>query len=400
MLTQDALTDCRFCSQVSKANGEDPIGTARQADHWLVLEFAQPWTQEMFHEDPQITLFLKLLKQLFFKRGVIMQPILIAPDKEYSRLGETRVIYYHRSQKQFARFEKQEFIVPEAEFPRLVEALLKHLMKQPNEFSKFQRYQQDTSHIREILICTHGNIDAACARFGYPLYKKLRDEYAGNWVNKEGQGNADVQNWEHHGGSSPLSPSTSLPHHLSTTQLRVWRCSHFGGQQFAPTLVDLPDGHYWGHLEPEMLDRLVYRQGDVTRLRSFYRGWAGLSTFEQVAEREIWIQEGWSWLSLRRSGQIISKGLSGVKRYLYPVLRLIPLKQVQVFLERWTQDATWAEVQIRFMSSDRVTSGIYSARVEVSDAVMTAFKSSKSGEEIQLQTTPQYRVSRLEKKKL
>ena len=42
MLTQDALVDCRFCSLVSKANGEDPIGTAGTADHWLVVEFAQP----------------------------------------------------------------------------------------------------------------------------------------------------------------------------------------------------------------------------------------------------------------------------------------------------------------------------------------------------------------------
>ncbi|NET38753.1 MAG: sucrase ferredoxin [Cyanothece sp. SIO1E1] len=363
MPTQAILNDCRFCSLVSKANGEDPIGTARTADHWLVFELAQPWTKATFQDDPRIKPLIELSQQLFFKRGVTIQSLLIAPDSDYSRPGKTRVIYYYRPQQQFAQFEKQEFIVPETQFPRLITALLKHLLKQPNELSQFQCYRQETNHIREILVCTHGNIDAACARFGYPIYQQLRDTYA------------------------------------EPTQLRVWRCSHFGGHKFAPTLVDLPAGRYWGHLEPEMIESLVHRQGDVTKLRSFYRGWAGLNKFEQVVEREIWMQIGWDWLSHRISGQTTSKGLKGVKRYLYSLLRLIPLKQLQLFLEQWTKDATWAEVQIQFASPDQTTSGTYSARVEMSDPVMSAAKSPKSGEEIQLQPVPQYRVSHLEKAK-
>jgi len=361
MLNQDTLADCRFCSLVSKANGEDPIGSAPAADHWLVVEYAQPWLEEMFHKDPQIILFFKLLKRLFIWRGLVMWPILVAPDKEYSRPGETRVMHYYRPQRQFAQFAKQEFIVPEDKLPRLITALLRHLMKQPNELSQFQRYRFDTSHIREILVCTHGNVDAACARFGYPIYKTLRNEYA------------------------------------EASQLRVWRCSHFGGHKFAPTLVDFPDGHYWGHLEPEMLDQLVYRHGDVILLRSFYRGWAGLNSLEQVAERDIWIKEGWDWLSSRKHGKTIGKGLTGIKRYLYPLLRWIPLKQVQVLLEQWTYDAAWATVQIHFTRSDQSTSGIYKARVEMSGQVMSAGWSPQPGESIELQSTPQYHVQRLER---
>ncbi|MEM1256367.1 MAG: sucrase ferredoxin [Cyanobacteria bacterium P01_H01_bin.21] len=212
MLTQDALADCRFCSQVSKGNGEDPIGTAGTANHWLVMELAQPWTEQMFKEDPRITPLIELFKKLFMRHGIMMQPMLIAPDREYSQPGKTRVIYYHRPQKQFAQFEKQEFIVPEADFPRLARAIMKQLMKQPNELEAFQSYRHDTSHIREMLVCTHGNIDVACARFGQPIYKKLRDEYAG----------------------------------FPSSLLRVWRCSHFGGHKFAPTLIDLPSGQYLG----------------------------------------------------------------------------------------------------------------------------------------------------------
>ena len=361
MLTQDALSDCRFCAQVSKEKGEDPIGTAGTAAHWLVIELAQPWTKELYTQDPMMVSLIKLFRQLFIRHGVSIQPILIAPDREYSQPGKTRMIYYYRSQRPFAQFEKQEYLVPEADFPKLATAIMMRLMKRPNELEAFQCYRQDTSHIREMLVCTHGNIDVACARFGQPIYKTLRQEYAAQ----------------------------------SDDRLRVWRCSHFGGHKFAPTLVDLPDGRYWGHLEAELLDTLVYRQGDVERLRSHYRGWSGLSKFEQIVEREIWMQQGWDWLAYAVWGRTTRKGLTGIKRYLYRWLRLIPLPQVRFFVDLWTSDATWAEVQIYFTNPDQQISGMYQARVDVCGKVITAGQSPKQGEQIQLTTVPQYRVSHL-----
>ena len=363
MLTQETTTDCRFCSLVSQQNGEDPIGSANTVDHCLVFELAQPWTPDRFKDNPKLAPLIDLFKQLVMKHGIMVQPVLIAPDKTYSRSGETRVIYYRRPQTQFAQYEKQEFIVPEAEFPPLTIALLKSLMKQPNELSRFQCYRQETSHIREMLVCTHGNVDAACARFGYPIYKTLRNDY----------------------GTQPNS------------NLRVWRCSHFGGHKFAPTLIDLPRGHYWGHLTPELLNVLVDQQGEVTELRSHYRGWTGLSKFEQVVEREIWMHEGYHWLSYKKSGQTLRKGLKGIKRFFYPILRRIPLKRVQFFLEQWTKDATWAEVQIQFASPDHSTVGSYFARVDTSGTVITAENSPKAGDSMQLTSVAQYRVSRLTK---
>lgn len=364
MLTQESLTDCRFCSEVSQANGEDPIGTAGTADHWLLIEMPQPWTEKMFQEDPRIKSLIELLKQLFMKKGIMLRPVLIVPDKAYSQPGQTRIIYYRRPQQQFAQYQKQEFRVPEANFPRLATAIMKNLMGQTNELETFQGDRYDTSHIREILVCTHGNVDAACARFGFPIYKRLKADYA-----------------DRSGG-----------------RLRVWRCSHFGGHKFAPTLIDLPSGRLWGHLEPGALDLLMTQGGDVSGLRSHYRGWAGLSKFEQIAEREIWMQEGWPWLGLHKTGTTTRKGLTGLKRYLYPLLRWIPLKRVQFLLEQWTRNATWAEVQIHFSSVDQTVLGVYHARVEESEPVLTAAKSPKLGEQIVIQAVPQYRVSRLVKR--
>jgi hypothetical protein len=331
MSINNTMTDCRLCSLVSKANGEDPIGTVGTYNHWLIVELALPWSQKILLENPRVQPILALCRELSVEYGAKLRPMAIAPDREYSQPNYTRVLSYHRPARLFSKFEKQEFILPEDQIGSLATALL----KQPNELPRFEQYQQQTSHTRELMVCTHGNVDVACARFGYPIYQKLRSEYAA----------------------------------ASKGQLRVWRCSHFGGHNFAPTLVELPSGRFWGHLEPEVLELLVHHNGSVTGLRPFYRGWAGLTRFEQIAEREIWMREGWDWLDYYKAGQILAKDEAN---------------------EEW--DADWALVRVDFISPDGNVSGAYEARVEVSGSVMTMWN---SGNEQSLEEVKQYRVSSL-----
>ena len=107
------------------------------------------------------------------------------------------MIYYYRSSQLCARFEKQELLLPN---PKLIPGL-KALLQGAEALSQFESYQQPTEHIRELIVCTHGNYDVACSRFGHPIYKKLCQEYA------------------------PASEG----------HLRVWKSSHIGGHNFAPT---------------------------------------------------------------------------------------------------------------------------------------------------------------------
>ncbi|GAA6620726.1 sucrase ferredoxin [Scytonema sp. NUACC26] len=333
------LTDCRFCSLVSKTNGEDPIGTAGTCDHWLIMEIPQPWSQNIFQENATIKALISLFQEIIVKHGINLRPMLIAPDRDYSHPGFTRVLYYYRPTKLFSQFEKQEFVLPKKEAIPLVTAILKQLIQQPNDLSKFQQYQQQTSHIRELMVCTHAQVDLACGRFGTPLYRRLRKEYA---------------------------PAAN-------GKLRVWQTTHFGGHQFAPTLADLPQGCLWGHLEPEVLDSLVKRNGSVVDLRKFYRGWTGLTKFEQIAEREIWMQLGWTWLDYLKAGKVVAIEEVGQG-----------------------QEADWAEVRIDYADAapDESLSGAYEARVEVSGEVISALS---SGKEMELKAVKQYRVSRLVK---
>ncbi|TVP63376.1 MAG: sucrase ferredoxin [Nodularia sp. (in: Bacteria)] len=326
MTTPKLLTDCQFCSVISKENGEDPIGTANPCSGWLVMELPLPWTEERFDSDPILQPIHDLFHELY-DQGIRVAPMAIASDREYSIPGLSRVFYYQRPASTFAQFEKQEFLLP----PNQIAQLAKALIFESANLPQFEQYRKTATPIRQLMVCTHGNVDIACARFGQPIYQILRQQYASS----------------------------------SSGELEVWRCSHFGGHQFAPTLVDFPTGQVWGHLEPEILEVLVQRNHPVTKLRSFYRGWSGLSKFEQIVEREIWMQEGWDWLKYHKLGRILAK-------------------------DNANEEANWAEVQIDFATPDSRVTGSYAAKVEVYGSVISAYNSGQA-----LTTVKQYQVSQL-----
>lgn len=158
---------------VSKANGEDPIGSAPTYEHWLALEMGLSWTEKRFQENPVLIRAIALIEKLIFEHGIKIRGQLLVPDSEYSRPGYTRVLYYRRPTKLFAKFEKYEFIIPDSEVGSfvmaLLETLLETLLHSFTVLPDWEQYRQQTSQIRELMVCTDGNVDVACARFGYPI---------------------------------------------------------------------------------------------------------------------------------------------------------------------------------------------------------------------------------------
>lgn len=350
------LTDCQLCSVVSQTNGEDPIGTASPCDGWLILELPQPWIMERLMSDPLTSEIFRLLKEYEKAQKIRLRPILIAPDRDYSIADKTRIFYYHRPHEfsessridglkkdnldeyfrqqdyhkiPFSVYQKQEFLIPNERVNHFIQTLF----QKTDKLSQFNDYKQETNHIREIMVCTHGNIDLACSRFGFPIYQQLKKAFTTN-------------------------------DHV----IRVWRCSHFGGHRFAPTLLDLPTGQMWGHLEANILNTLIYREGDVNQLRPFYRGWAGLSKFGQILERELWMNFGWPWLNYLKSEEILAQD---------------PHHDFM--------NADWVELHLNSITPDLKIKQSYQARVEVSGVVETV---NKSGEKPIL--TKQYQVQKWE----
>jgi len=147
-------------------------------------------------------------------------------------------------------------------------------------------------------------------------------------------------------------------------------------------------------LEADVLDSLIYRKGDVSQLRRFYRGWTGLGKFEQIAEREIWLQFGWEWLNYPKSGCILTQDEGGLfRRLLKMIFRLIPSGKLKLLVNQWNDSATWAKVQIKYTSSHD-NPGCYESTVKLKGTVTSKLN---SGEDAPLTQVNQYDVERLVK---
>lgn len=98
------------------------------------------------------------------------------------------------------------------------------------------------------LVCTHGKHDRCCAKFGRPLYDAVREQVEDDWV---------------------------------------WQSTHVGGDRFAGNLVSLPDGVYYGRVEPgeswPVLEAAL--RGEIHL--PHYRGRSCHSFPAQAAERAV-----------------------------------------------------------------------------------------------------------------
>ena len=349
------LSECRYCSEVSLAKGEDPIGTAGMADEWLIIEVPRPWKKQIWTEKAEYKPIIGVLMELEQQQpNPSLRLMAIALDKEYSVDGKVRVFHYFRLQRMFANYEKVEYLVNKE---RLIE-LVRAIVLEPQKLTNFDNNRQNSSHVREILVCTHTQYDTACGRYGTPLYEKLRKHYA-------------------------------------DSNLRIWHTSHFGGHKFAPTLIDFPSGRFWGHLKPDWLDTLIYQQGDLESLKYCYRGWSGLEKFAQIAEREVWLQEGWQWFDCLKSGKVVRRKHGNLlKKILLIILQAIPIQKAKLLKKKLEQDCNKAEILIEYTEPHNNIKQTYKVEVKLKAKVMTTAKSSKS---MQLKPVKQYRVSQIEK---
>lgn len=307
----EQTTTKAYCNVLAIQKGLDPAGSAGDFEDLLVAEVPLPWKKNMYREAgvlPQeaLDLLMVWLKRYHDGLGYPHRALMIAPDSEYSHAGCRRVMFYTHQRGAFARFDKIEYVVPENQVGPLMWALYEDRERLP-DFEQYRVPQAD--HRRDLLVCTHGTVDAACAKFGYPLYRHLRRNH-------------------------------------SSEHMRVWRVSHFGGHVFAPTLMDMPLAHLWAYVEAEQADQIAAQSGDVRALRGHYRGWSGLeSAFLQAAEREMWQREGWMWFSYLKIGRVLAQDDA--------------------------EEPAWAEVRVEFERPETSAREAYEARVEVQQRIQT-----------------------------
>ena len=312
----------RLCADISIAAGDDPGGSGTPFNRYLGVEVAPPWKEDIAASRNFPEGLMQPVGEAFAK-GVIGKFTGLLPEPEYSIEGYTRVLIMSRPSAPLAAFERSEYVLPDEKLLPFARALAGGV----EALAAFEVYREDDAGVRDVIVCTHGANDVCCGKYGYPLYDRLRAR-AGE----------------------------------SGGKLRLWRTSHIGGHRFAATLMDFPEGRYWGHLDPDTAERAIFREGDAAELEKKCRGWAALdSLLAQIAERAMLAREGWVWTTYLRSSNLLQTGEEG------------------------------GRVRVEYASPDGSVIGAYEADIETSGSVMTLLKSGPEP----LQEVEQYRVSRL-----
>lgn len=245
-----------FCSTISKESGESPFGSAWHASRYILAEIPLPWKYSVL-ESPNVPEGLHAAVERVYADGIYPAMVGFAPDDAWSVEHHTRVIEYVVPEGAITGYRQREYLIPTDQIADRIEPFLRN-----EHGSSLDAYLVNpTEGQRDFFVCTHGAIDACCATFGYPLYKLMRHM---------------ADNTEH--------------------TMRVWRCTHFGGHRFAGTMLEMPGGRYWGHLEARDLGPIVRQEASEAVIRTHYRGWAALPYgAAQEAECELFSRIGWAW---------------------------------------------------------------------------------------------------------
>jgi hypothetical protein len=242
-MTELHASDWR-CSDFTRAEGVDPVGTAGVHDAFFLVETPLPWPAEAL--DAPLLAPLVPLVQAAGARGHDARVQAVVPHAEG---GPIRVVHRRRAEGH-QRFDGIDHLVDRAGLTDLVAALL--------DDPAADLPSAEAPSPDELLLCTHGRRDVCCGGKGTVLH------------------DAVAKRWE---------------------GLRLWRCSHTGGHRFAPTGISFPDGRYWAYLDQGALDSIVRRSDAPAALAPHYRGLAGLDMWQQAVEREVFVRLGWTWLT-------------------------------------------------------------------------------------------------------
>jgi hypothetical protein len=219
-----------FCSELSREVAEETFGTASVGEVWILLEYPFAWGPHAL-DDSNLPLPVKNHLRRAVKSIPNAKILLI--KQERARLPQRSLFVVRcRERRPFIR----RFTLEDYDQLTGIDFAAVALDKSPSE----ENLYRDPL----FLVCTHGRRDKCCAKFGYPLYKLLR----------EGAGES------------------------------VWQCSHVGGDRFAANLLCFPHGLFYARVTEDS-GGMILREYEAGRMTlQNYRGRACFSNAVQAAE--------------------------------------------------------------------------------------------------------------------
>ena len=219
-----------YCSDLCLASGEPMLGTAVQVDVWLMLEYKPVWRAKATADNDlaaPMQAWLERIVAAYAATGRKARPQFIRrPELDTTEvalfIGEAgRLLHRAGSYDDIARLDLADLDPESGKLAPVAE---------PRYF-----------------VCTNGQRDLCCARYGRPVYTRLR-ELVGD---------------------------------------RVWQTTHVGGHRFAPNVLALPQGALYGRVFADEVDGFVAAVERGALSVPHLRGRAALPPAAQVAETLI-----------------------------------------------------------------------------------------------------------------
>lgn len=209
-----------YCSQLSRGVEENTFGTASVGEVWLLVEYTEPWGPHALNDSRLSSEVKNYLNQLI--RRIPRSRLLFIKQERRKQSSFNFFIIRARERNPFiVRFELDDY-------EKLRERYLDVAAVAAGEKTEGGEIVKEPLY----LVCTHGKRDKCCAKFGFPIYKTVREARDG----------------------------------------LVWQSSHVGGDRFAANLLCFPHGLFYAHVTEESAHLVVNRYEEGQLVLEKFRG--------------------------------------------------------------------------------------------------------------------------------
>ncbi|MEM7007949.1 MAG: sucrase ferredoxin [Thermodesulfobacteriota bacterium] len=225
-----------LCTESSLNANEEMFGTATRADIWLLVEYRGHWSGSAF-KDSRIP---KKVKSHIQKELKSISSSRLQLIKKHDNSDDYLTLFIAVSTEKSPRLYKIKF----KDYEELLSIKLKKILKSKDHLSDEKIYA----------ICTNGEYDTCCGKFGMPVYLDVAKGPNGR---------------------------------------QIWEVNHIGGHRFASTFVCLPHGLIYGRVtEGQAAEGIIkeYEDGEINI--AHYRGRSCYEPFVQAAEFYLRLETG------------------------------------------------------------------------------------------------------------
>ena len=238
-----------YCSALARAEDAVLIGTADPVDIWILLEYSAVWRARATNDNSLSAAVNDWLKHavraiesalsckarlLFIRQTDVGQP----------DVGQTDLAPVTAKNKRLfvVRSGERDGAVSTVALPDYDALLALDPVALARDGGGATAFDQPL-----YLICTNGQRDLCCSRFGLPVYEQLTQQF----------------------GAS------------------VWQTTHVGGHRYAPNLICLPEGVVYGFADTTVAPALVQATRNADLQLEHLRGRSCYSAVGQVAELAV-----------------------------------------------------------------------------------------------------------------